>query len=145
MQGVDRAVRWIKTDDVPTKTRKSARLKRIAAYLTACMSIAALEVALNMRNDELKKRYAQLSNYTKNNYFIIPKSNGKYFAIPKPREFAIPISMFERLAEATYGRNSNSFDDFWEYITDNTLPGVLSGLAQGDINSALGDLGIFGT
>ena len=145
VQGVDRAARWIAAEDVPKESRKKARTGRIAAYLGASLAIAALISALNMGSKKKRENYEKLSAYTKNNYFVIPMKNGKYLAIPKPRELAIPISLFERVMEAYVINNGHAFDEFYEYATDNLLPGVVSGVAQGDLNSAIGDLGVVGS
>jgi len=145
VQGVDRAVRWLGADDIPQDGRKKARKGRIAAYLGASLAIAALSMGLNLSSKKKRDNLEKLSSFTKNNYFVIPLKNGKYAAIPKPRELAIPISLFERLIEISVGQNPHAMDDFWEYATDNMLPGVVSGLAQGDINSAIGDLGVVGS
>lgn len=145
VQGVDRMARWLAAEDIPKEDRKAGRTRRIAAYLGASLAIAALSMVLNARTKKKQEDLEKLSNYTKNNYFVIQMKNGKYIAIPKPREIAIPISLFERIMEYFVSGNRNSFDDFWEYATDNLLPGVVSGVAQGDLNSAIGDLGFFGT
>lgn len=145
VQGVDRMARWLQAEDLPEQDRKAGRTRRIAAYLGASLALAALSMALNARTKKKQKDLEKLSNYTKNNYFVIQLKNGKYLAIPKPRELAIPTSLFERIFEAVLAKNPNAFDDFWEYATDNLLPGVVSGVAQGDLNSAIGDLGLFGT
>ncbi len=145
IQGVDRAARWLAADDLPKEERKAGRTRRIGVYLGASLAIAALSMALNLRTKRKRDNLEKLSTYTKNNYFIVPMKNGKYVAIPKPRELAIPISLFERIMETYIGQNPHAFDDFWEYVTDNTLPGVVSGIAQGDWNSAVGDFGLWGT
>ena len=145
IQGVDRAARWIAAEDLPADQRKAGRARRIGVYLGASLAIAALSMALNGRTKKKRDDLEKLSTYTKNNYFVVQMRNGKYLAIPKPRELAIPISLFERLMETYVADNPHAFDDFWEYVTDNTLPGVVSGIAQGDLNSAIGDLGLFGT
>lgn len=145
IQGVDRAARWLAADDLPKEERKAGRTRRIGVYLGASLAIAALSMALNLHTKRKRDNLEKLSTYTKNNYFIVPTKNGKYVAIPKPRELAIPISLFERIMETYIGQNPHAFDDFWEYATDNTLPGVISSLAQGDLNSAIGDFGVLGT
>lgn len=145
VQGVDRAARWLAADDIPKEQRKKARTGRIAAYLGASLALAALSMALNGRTKKKRDDLEKLSNYTKNNYFVIQMKNGKYLAIPKPRELAIPTSLFERIMEYAVLKNPHAFDDFWEYTADNTLPGLISSAAQGDWNAFVGDLGIFGT
>lgn len=145
VQGVDRMARWIAAEDIPEGERKAGRARRIAAYLGASLALATLSMVLNARNKKKQHDLKELSNYTKNNYFVIQMKDGKYIAIPKPRELALPTSLFERIMEKYVADNPNAFDDFWEYATDNFLPGVVSGIAQGDLNSAIGDLGAAGT
>ncbi len=145
VQGVDRAARWLVADEAPQQDRKKVRAGRITAFVGASLAIAALSMALNMRTRKKREDLEKLSNFTKNTYFVLPLKNGKYLAIPKPRELAIPISLFERIMEAYIGQNPHAMDEFWEYATDNLLPGVISGAAQGDLNSAIGDLGVAGT
>ena len=145
IQGVDRMARWIAAEDIPKENRKAGRARRIAAYIGASLALATLSMVLNARNKKKQHDLKELSNYTKNNYFVIQMKDGKYIAIPKPRELALPTSLFERIMEKYVADNPNAFDDFWEYATDNFLPGVVSGIAQGDLNSAIGDLGALGT
>lgn len=145
IQGVDRMARWLAAEDIPKENRKAGQARRIAAYLGASLALATLSMVLNARNKKKQHDLEELSNYTKNNYFVIQMKNGKYIAIPKPRELAIPTSLFERIMEKYVADNPNAFDDFWEYATDNFLPGVVSSVAQGDFNSAIGDLGAVGT
>lgn len=145
LQGMDRASRWIQAEEVtdPKKRKKTAK-GRILAYLGASFAIAVLETLLNNLNDRKRKYYRYLSSFTKNSYFVIPLNGGKVLALPKARELMIPISFFERLIERAVLGNKDAFDGFWEYVTDNTLPGVISGIAQGDWNSVVGDLAIIG-
>ena len=145
LQSMDRESRWIQAEEVtdPKKRKKTAK-GRILAYLGASFAIAVLETLLNNSNDRKRKYYRYLSSFTKNSYFVIPLPGGKVLAIPKARELMIPISFFERLIERTVLGNKEAFDGFWEYVTDNTLPGVISGIAQGDWNSVVGDLAIIG-
>lgn len=145
VQGVDRMARWIAAEDIPKENRKAGQARRIAAYLGASLALATLSMVLNARSKKKQHDLKELSNYTKNNYFVIQMKDGKYIAIPKPRELALPTSLFERIMEKYVADNPNAFDDFWEYATDNFLPGVVSGIAQGDLNSAIGDLGFLGT
>ena len=145
LQGMDRASRWIQAEEVadPKKRKKTAK-GRILAYLGVSFAIAVLGTLLNNSNDRKRKYYRYLSSFTKNNYFVVPLKGGKVLALPKARELMIPISFFERLIERTVLENKDAFDGFWEYVTDNTLPGVISGIAQGDWNSVVGDLAIIG-
>ena len=63
---------------------------------------------INNGDDDKEKDYQQLSNYTKNTYWNIPIGDGKYFAIPKPRELAVLSSFFETCMEYGLGGNTHS-------------------------------------
>ena len=114
------------------------------AYFAASAGIAALFYLINNRDEESKKDYQQLSTYTKNSYFCIPMGDGKYFAIPKPRDLAVLTSAMESGLELGVGGNKHAFDGFWSYAASNYLPNVASDLAQGDIAAATGGLGLVG-
>lgn len=70
--------------------------------------------------------------------------DGKYFAIPKPRELAVLTSFFETCMEYGVGENDRAFNEFYDYAVDNFLPSVASDLAKGDWQGAIGSLGIIG-
>lgn len=143
VQGLDKFGRWITANDVPRADRAKVRRGRMIGFLTASAVLAALFYALNNRDDKSKKEYQQLSNYTKNSYWNIPLGDGKYFAIPKPRELAVLSSFFETCMER-FGGNEHAYDEFYEYATDTILPNVAAELSQGDFAGAIGSLGIIG-
>jgi len=143
VQGLDKFGRWITANDVPRADRAKVRRGRMIGFLTASAVLATLFYALNNRDDKSKKEYQQLSNYTKNSYWNIPLGDGKYFAIPKPRELAVLSSFFETCMER-FGGNEHAYDEFYEYATDTILPNVAAELSQGDFAGAIGSLGIIG-
>ena len=136
------------TDDTvqpPTdKAREGRAINRIAILLSLSAAIALIEVLLNLyRKDD----YNRLSNYVKNNYYCIPTANGKFITVPKPREWAVSETLFERAFESLLTDNDNALDkdDTWEYVTDMLLPSGIASLAQGDVGGMLGTFGVFGT
>lgn len=144
VQGIDKHVRFLTGQDAPPEQRNRVVRNRMIAYFAASAGIAALFYLINNRDEESKKDYQQLSTYTKNSYFCIPMGDGKYFAIPKPRDLAVLTSAMESGLELGVGGNKHAFDGFWSYAASNYLPNVASDLAQGDWKGALGGLGIVG-
>lgn len=144
VQGLDKFARWVSAEEAPKEQRAKAIRARVTTYAVVSAALAGLLYALNNRDDEDKKNYAQLSNYTKNSYWCVPIGGGKYFCIPKPREIAVLASFFEAAAEKTTGNNPHALDGFYEYATDTALPSGASELSQGDFYGLLGNFGVLG-
>jgi predicted RNA methylase len=144
VQGLDKFARWITAEEAPAGQRAKAIRTRVTVYAAISAVLAGLIYALNNRDDEARKNYAQLSNYTKNSYWCIPTGGGKYFCIPKPREIAVLSSFMEASAEKTAGNNAHALDGFYEYATDTALPSGASELAQGDLYGLTGNFGVLG-
>lgn len=144
VQGLDKFSRWITAEDAPQADRNKVRRGRMIGFLAVSAAIAAAFYFLNNRDDESEKEYEQLSNYTKNSYWNIPLGDGKYFAIPKPREIAVLSSFFETCMEYGIGKNDHAFDEFYDYAADTCLPNVVADLAQWDWQGAIGSLGLIG-
>lgn len=145
VQGLDKFGRWITAADAPKGYRMKVIRGRIPIYLIAGAVIGALIYGINNADDDKEEDYQQLSNYTKNSYWCIPIGDGKYFAIPKPRELAVWSSLCETAMEYGIGENDHAFDGFYDYATNAFLPSVASDFAKGDWQCALGSLGIIGT
>ncbi len=159
LQGLDKFRRYITAQDVPVDDRKKTAIIRATLYVTVCAVLGALFYAMNNYDDEAKEDYQQLSNYTKNSFWCIPIGDGKYFAIPKPQNLAVPASFFESALEYTAGGNKHAFDEFGDYFANNCLPNVVDDVAKGAaglvmrdgdavedaLNGAVGSLGLFGT
>lgn len=135
-QGTDKMARFFAAEDVPKERRAKARLARWSTFFTASATIAMLMFALNHKDDDDEKNYDGLSTYVKNNFFCFPNGDGTFFTIPKPRELAVVESFFETVFEATLDKNNHAFDEFYDYATDNFMPGVLSNVAQLPTNIA---------
>lgn len=145
VQGLDKFQRWITAEEAPRgKARLKAIRSRMIQYIVVSAALAALIYGLNNSDDDKEKDYEQLSNYTKNSYWNIPLGDGKYFAIPKPREIGVLSSFFETCMEYGIGKNDHAFDEFYDYAVGNFLPSIASDLAIGDWRGALGSFGIFG-
>lgn len=152
VQGLDRFRRWIIADDIKKGQRKKAIRNRVLGYFVASAILAAIIYALNNSDEEREKEYEQLSNYIKNGFWNIPLGDGKYFAIPKPRELGVLSSFIERSLERTVGENEYAFKDFYGYMAENYLPRLVSDLAQLPVEglaetgaNILGNFGILGT
>ena len=145
VQGLDKFSRWVRGTDAPRVERGKVVRTRMIAYLLASAALAALFYGINNGDDDDEEDYQQLSNFTKNTYWLIPLGDGKYFAIPKPRELAVLASFFETCMEALAGETPHAFDEFFDYLADNAAPPVVSDLVKGDWQGAIGSLGIIGT
>lgn len=144
VQGLDKFARWQTAQDVPLNGRKSAARTRFFTFLAVNVALGALFYGINNADEEKKEDYQQLSNYTKNNYWLFPLGDGEYFAIPKARELSVLASFTETALERTVGGNKHAFDEFYDYVIDTTLPGLISDLAKGDWEGAVGTVGILG-
>lgn len=123
--------KWV---EVNGKERGRAIAGRVAFSAALSLIMAALVVAWSRRNKESKDDFDMLSNYTKNSYFCISLGDGKYFTIPKGQNVAVLESFFERLLERTVGDNDHAFDEYYSYLTDSTLPSIVSDLAEYPVN-----------
>jgi len=149
VQGLDKFRRWITAEDAAGKAERKKIVKgRAISYIVVSGALAALFYAINNGDDEKEKDYEQLSNYTKNSFWNIPLGDGKYFAIPKPRELGVLSSFFETCMEYGAGENDHAFDEFYSYATENFLPSVASDIAQvgenGLVETGMGIIGSFG-
>lgn len=143
VQGLDKFKRWITCADVPRAQRAKAIAGRVTMYVAVSAALGALIYALNNGDDEDEENYRLLSNYTKNTYWNIPLGDGKYFAIPKPREIAVLSTFVETTCEY-FGGNDYAYDEFGEYVADNFLPPFLSDFVTDGMDGALGSLGMIG-
>ena len=131
VQGLDKFRRWITAEELAGKpNRKKAVAYRATTYVAVSAAMAALAYALNNYDDEKEKEYEQLSTYIKNSYWNIPIGDGKYFAIPKPRELGVLSSFFETCMEYGIGENDHAFDEFYAYASENFLPAIANDIAQ---------------
>ena len=113
LQGLDKTRRSLTGNDAKSKWVKWA--------LFALLS-SALQYFWNRYNDE--EGYENLSSYTKNNFYNYSVGDGKFVAIPKPREVALLDSITERTIEYAFG-NKDAFYEFGGYLAQNLLPPML--------------------
>lgn len=144
VQGLDKFRRWISAADAPSSYREKTIVKRVGMYITASIILAAIEYAINHRNDDDEMYYHQLSAYTKHSYWCIPMGDGKFFCIPKPRELGVPASFFSDVLNRAVDGDPYAFNAFYEYAANALLPSVASDVAQLDLYGAIGNLGLIG-
>lgn len=135
VQGIDKANRFFLAEDLKggkyTKEQRAKAVLTRLAMITAISAITAvLQHVLKDKDDEDKKAYELLSNYTKNSYFVLPLGNGKFFAIPKPRELGTLSSIISRTLEYSLDDNEFAFDDFYSYWAQNGLPSIVADFAE---------------
>lgn len=146
VQGVDRLISWLGCKDIPKAERTKAIRNRVGWYVAAYGMLGLLQWFINSRDDEDEKYYAQLSNYTKNNFWCIPiyengKHTGEYITIPKPRELAVPSTVISNLMELVASGNKRAFGEFDEYVLDSYLPNVADDTAKGIVGFIRGNAG----
>ncbi len=161
VQGIDKFGRYFTAEDVDGKSRKKVAFQRGAFFVAASAILAGLEIYLNCYRDDDRENYRRLSNYTKNSYWCIPRGDGTYITIPKPRELTVLESGITRMFEAAFCDNKHAFDEFLSYTADNAAPPIISdlislpenvaknGLQEGLLNDTLGGMlgstGLIGT
>lgn len=146
VQGVDRLISWLGCKDIPKAERTKAIRNRVGWYVAAYGMLGLLQWFINSRDDEDEKYYAQLSNYTKNNFWCIPiyengKHTGEYITIPKPRELAVPSTVISNLMELVASGNKRAFGEFDEYVLDSYLPNVADDTVKGIVGFIRGNAG----
>lgn len=155
LQGVDKFARWVSANDVPKADRAKATVARTAGLFTASAIAGALVWGVNGGfddDDEKKKQFAQLSNYTKNSFWTIPTSlfgddeEGKYICIPKAREINVLASFFTDALSYWENEDKDAFKEFKEYMADNFLPSAGSALVTTFTDDFFGGIGeLFGS
>jgi len=97
-----------------------------AKALTAVTFPSIMLYQLNHNNPA----YQQLSDYIKDNNFLIPKSNGTFLKIPKPREIGVIFgSSVERAMRQWQDSDPDAFNRFMETVKTNFMPPTRSILA----------------
>ena len=125
VQGLDKLIRSF-------KDRRGAVVGK-ALGVIAAPTIALY--AMNYNNPE----YQKLSNHIKDNFYLLPTTDGKFVRIPKPRELGVPFGgLLERAMRAWNEDDPEAFRDFANTAaTMFTPPGVpLKEIVKGDIVGA---------
>jgi hypothetical protein len=109
LQGLDKTVRIFK--DNPVK-----------ASVKAFTAITIPSIVLYTINHK-DPNYQNLSDYVKDNNFLIPKGDGTFIKIPKPRELGVLFgSDVERTLRAWNDHDPEAFAKFSDTIQDNFYP-----------------------
>ncbi len=126
VQGLDKFIRSFK--DRP-----------VAVTGKALAMIAAPTIALYALNHN-NPNYQKLNNYTKDNFYLIPTTDGTFIKIPKPRELGVPFGgLLERTMRAWADDDPEAFRDFADTAaTMFTPPGIpVKEVVEGDPMGAL--------
>ena len=148
VQGIDKYRRVMTGEGGATKAQRAKYAS--AAFGRMMVSVilpSLLAMAWNKDyDDEDDKQYPKLSSYMKNNYWNFALGNGKFFSIPKPREYAVFANVMERAIEKEWMDNEEAFRGFGEYLKDTFFPpGIPQGLSFNDFLQALSDLVLIGS
>ncbi|MEK0313750.1 LPD38 domain-containing protein [Cohnella sp. 56] len=125
VQGLDKTVRAFKDNPGAVSAK---------AFLAITVPTIGLYAINHGRQD-----YQELSNYTKDNFFLIPRGDGQFIKIPRPRELGIPFgALLERTMRAWADEDPESFRDFADTVTTAFAPPGIPAkeLAHGDFMGA---------
>lgn len=109
LQGIDKTLRVVKDNPIQSTIKG----------FTAVTIPSVLLYAINHNN----KDYNQLSNYIKDNNFLIPNGDGTFTKVPKPRELGVMFgSDVERALKMWNNQDPKAFEDFSTTILDSFIP-----------------------
>lgn len=114
IQGIDKTLRTL-------DPRNPAQLANVISKSVTGITVPALFLyAVNHDN----KDYNQLSDYIKDNNFLIPYGRkGEFIKIPKPREFGVIFgSLPERIARQYMDNDPKAWKNFVDTVKQNFLP-----------------------
>jgi hypothetical protein len=91
------------------------------AAKTAAAGIPALILNSLLWDDD--EEYAELSDYVKDNYYIVAKTeDGKFVRIPKGRAVAVIQDAFEQISNSITGNDEVDMESFFELVLNNLAP-----------------------
>lgn len=126
IQGLDKFGRIFKDNPVKA-TVKAAGLITLPTVLL---------FVLNHNNPD----YQELSNYTKDNNYLIPNGDGTFTKFPKPREAGMIFSsLIERTLREWSDHDPKGFQDFKTNLIQNMAPPLVSGVVQHGVEGLLDD------
>ena len=122
-QGIDKLTRTFRDNPVQASSK-------------ALVAVTIPTIMLYQLN-HTNPAYQQLSDYIKDNNFLIPKGDGTFIKIPKPREIGVVFgSSVERAMRQWQDKDPDPFNRFMETIKTNFMPPTRSILAPlNDIRS----------
>lgn len=109
LQGLDKTYRAFKENPI-----------KVTAKAFTAMTIPTIALYVVNHKDP---NYQQLSNYIKDNNFLIPNGDGTFTKIPKPRELGPAFSSsVERVLRKWNEQDPAAFDSFGKTILENFMP-----------------------
>ena len=121
---------------------REAKMNGLKGYvqLAAKFTVAGLSAGiLNglFWDEEDDEDYEELSDYVKQNYYVVAKtSDGKFVRIPKGRMAAVIQDGMEQMEHLVTGDDEADFESFFKLVMDNLAPGnpldnnILAPIAQ---------------
>jgi hypothetical protein len=117
VQGLDKTWRSLISPKTPASERIAAGVKAFTAITIP--TILMYQVNHNDPN------YQKVSNYVKDTKILIPKGDGTFYKIPKPRELGVLFGTdVERTLKMWQDQDPNGFKDFGTYIMEMFAPPV---------------------
>jgi hypothetical protein len=117
VQGLDKTWRTFISPSATAAEKTAAGVKAFAS-----VTIPSI-IMFSINHDD--PNYQKVSNYIKDTNFLIPKGDGTFIKIPKPRELGVVFgSDVERVLRMWADQDPNAFKDFTTTIWDNFKPPV---------------------
>lgn len=105
---------------------REAKMKGLKGWLGLATKAAIAGLPVLVLNHLLwddDEEYEELSDYVKDNYYIVAKyGEGKFVRIPKGRTLAVIQDAFEQMENAITGNDEVDFENFFELVMNNLAP-----------------------
>jgi hypothetical protein len=122
IQGLDKQWRVLASPGTPKAEKITAAVKAFVGITIPTMLL------YNVNHND--PNYQKVSNYVKDTNLLIPKGDGTFYKIPKPRELGVMFgSDVERVLRAWQDSDPKAFQDFATTIMDTFAPPVRTVLA----------------
>lgn len=105
---------------------REAKMNGLKGGLALMGKLAVAGIPMILANAILwgdDEEYEELSDYVKDNYYIIGKFNdGTFVRLPKGRTTAVVQDAFEQIANTLTGNDEADWENFWKLFIDNLAP-----------------------
>jgi hypothetical protein len=105
---------------------REAKVKGLKGWLGLATRVAIAGLPVLVLNHLLwddDEEYEELSDYVKDNYYIIAKyADGQFVRIPKGRALAVIQDAFEQTENALTGNDEVDFENFFDLVKNNLAP-----------------------
>ena len=105
---------------------REAKVEGLKGWVKLATKIAVAglpSILLNHRMWDDDEEYAELSDYVKQNYYVVAKyGDGKFVRIPKGRALAVIQNGFKQMENLITGNDEIDFDVFAELVISNLAP-----------------------